>query len=104
MVFGAGGRLSCARTCLTGAMLCCRAVSHEHAQLQKQLLAANEEAALSASLVHQLTADAGSAPLRQQAPQPERAPELAPDDGMALAAQSRSWDQSRPAVKVRLAP
>ena len=78
----------------------CCAVSHEYAQLQKQLLAANQEVALSASLVHQLTADAGSAP------QPEKDPsEAARDDGAGPSAGwlalSRSWDQGRSAAKVR---
>ena len=86
---------------------CCCAVSHEYAQLQKQLLAANQEAALSASLVHQLTADAASAVPHVPAPQPEQTPsEPARGDGAAPSAGwlalSRSWDQGKLAVKVRL--
>ncbi len=85
--------------------MCCCAVSHEYAQLQKQLLAANQEVALSASLVHQLTADAGNAP----APQPEQGPaEPARGDGAGPSAGwlalSRSWDQGRSAAEVRLEP
>ena len=82
----------------TRAVLCCRAVSHEYAQLQKQLLEANEEVALSASLVHQLTADAGAALLPSRVPQPaqqddvplcrapqELGPEQAGSEGAACA-------------------
>ncbi len=87
---------------------CCCAVSHEYAQLQKQLLAANQEVALSASLVHQLTADAGDAPpsappsqTEQGPPEPAHGDDAAPSAGwLAL---SRSWDQGKLAAKVPIA-
>ena len=84
-------------------------MSHEYAQLQKQLLAANQEVALSASLVHQLTVDAGGAPPRAPSSLPEQgSSEPARGDGAAPSAGwlalSRSWDQGRLAVQVRLKP
>ena len=79
-------------------------MSHEYAQLQKQLLAANEEVALSASLVQQLTTDAGSALSRTQTLLPEQDLQPVCDGGAGRVALSRSWDLGKPAVKVWLAP
>ena len=59
-----------------------RAVSHEYAQLQKQLAAAHEDQALSAALLAKLTSGGASAPApADDAPDPKaarRRPELDP--------------------------